>query len=338
MPLLGGYIADTYLGRYTTIQYSILFAIVGHVLLIVSSIPSVMDNPEGAMGCFAVGLVIFGIGVGGFKSNVSPLLAEQIKQTRPKVITAKNGERVIQDPAVTVSRVFLYFYMMINLGSLSGGIGMVYIEKYIGFWLSFALPTFLFFFCPVILLGCKKFYRLNPPTGSVTSKAFALLKLASKGCWSANPAQTYRNMKRDDFWHKVKPSALGAAAPAWMNGIDDVWVDQVARGFNACKVFFWLPLYWLAYNQMTDNLTSMSAVMQLNGVPNDLINNLNPITLVIFIPIVDTFVYPALRKAHIHFTPIKRIVSSFDSKPHKIHPSNTNSAPRPGASASLPPP
>ena len=47
------------------------------------------------------------------------------------------------------------------------------------------------------------------PTGSVTSKAFALLKLASKGCWSANPAQTYRNMKRDDFWHKVKPSALG---------------------------------------------------------------------------------------------------------------------------------
>lgn len=52
MPLLGGYIADTYLGRYKTIQWSILFAILGHVMLIVSSIPSVMDNPEGAMGCF----------------------------------------------------------------------------------------------------------------------------------------------------------------------------------------------------------------------------------------------------------------------------------------------
>jgi POT family proton-dependent oligopeptide transporter len=95
-----------------------------------------------------------------------------------------------------------------------------------------------------------------------------------------------------------------------MAEIDDVWVDQVARGFNACKVFFWLPLYWLAYNQMTDNLTSMSATMQLGGVPNDLINNLNPITLVIFIPIVDYFVYPALRKANIRFTPIKRIVSN----------------------------
>lgn len=59
MPLLGGYIADTYLGRYKTIQWSILFAILGHVMLIVSSIPTVMDNPEGAMGCFGT-LEIFG--------------------------------------------------------------------------------------------------------------------------------------------------------------------------------------------------------------------------------------------------------------------------------------
>lgn len=51
--------------------------------------------------------------------------------------------------------------------------------------------------------------------------------------------------------------------------------------------------------------------MTLNGVPNDLINNLNPITLVIFIPIMDFVVYPALRKAHIHFTPIKRITWGF---------------------------
>lgn len=93
--------------------------------------------------------------------------------------------------------------------------------------------------------------------------------------------------------------------------IDDAWVDQVARGFNACKVFTWMPLYWLAYNQMVNNLTSQSAVLQLNGVPNDLINNLNPLTLVIFIPIMDGFIYPAIRKAGFHFTPIKRITCGF---------------------------
>ena len=81
--------------------------------------------------------------------------------------------------------------------------------------------------------------------------------------------------------------------------------------FNACKVFLWLPLYWLAYNQMVNNLTSQSAVLQLNGVPNDLINNLNPITLVLFIPFMDFLIYPALRKARINFTPIKRITWGF---------------------------
>lgn len=123
MPLVGGYVADTFLGRFLTIQISIAFAIVGHIILIVSSIPSVMANEQGALGCFAVGLVIMGMGTGGFKSNISPLLAEQIPQTRPEVTTTKSGERVIKDPAVTLSRAMLYFYMMINAGSLVGGIG-----------------------------------------------------------------------------------------------------------------------------------------------------------------------------------------------------------------------
>lgn len=51
--------------------------------------------------------------------------------------------------------------------------------------------------------------------------------------------------------------------------------------------------------------------MTRNGVPNDLITNLNPISLVILIPIVDNFLYPALRKANIRFTPIKRITFGF---------------------------
>lgn len=51
--------------------------------------------------------------------------------------------------------------------------------------------------------------------------------------------------------------------------------------------------------------------MTRNGVPNDIITNLNPISLVIFIPIVDNFLYPALRKAGINFTPIKRMAFGF---------------------------
>lgn len=51
--------------------------------------------------------------------------------------------------------------------------------------------------------------------------------------------------------------------------------------------------------------------MELHGVPNDLLNNLNPLGIVIMIPIIDNLVYPLLRKMKIRFTPIKRITAGF---------------------------
>lgn len=62
---------------------------------------------------------------------------------------------------------------------------------------------------------------------------------------------------------------------------------------------------------MNNNLTSQAATLTRHGVPNDVITNLNPISLVIFIPIVDNFLYPWLRKKGIRFTPIKRMAFGF---------------------------
>lgn len=73
----------------------------------------------------------------------------------------------------------------------------------------------------------------------------------------------------------------------------------------------YLKSYWLAYGQMTNNLTSQAATMRLGGVPNDIVSNLNPIFIIILIPIMDKVVYPGLRKAGFHFTPIKRIACGF---------------------------
>lgn len=92
---------------------------------------------------------------------------------------------------------------------------------------------------------------------------------------------------------------------------DDIWVDEVRRGLKACTVFLWYPLWWLSYNQMTNNLVSQAATMELHGAPNDLINNIDPIALVIFIPITDLFLYPGLERLGIRFTPLKRIAWGF---------------------------
>ncbi|KAL4893629.1 POT family-domain-containing protein [Aspergillus ambiguus] len=309
MPLAGAFMADQYWGRYRTIMFSIGAALVGHTILIISAIPQVIANPKGAIACFSIGLIIMGIGTGGFKSNISPLIAEQYREERPYIKTLASGERIIVDPAATVSRIYLYFYMMINIGSILGQISMVYAERYVGFWLSYFLPTIMFMFCPTVLFLCRNKYYLVPPTGSVYLQAGRLWRLAMKGRWSLNPVKLFQKNPKP-FWDSVKPSALGAQRPQWMT-FDDEWVDEVARGLKACTVFLWYPLYWLAYNQMLNNLTSQAATMHLGGVPNDIINNLNPLALIIFIPIMDRLVYPFFRRIGFKFTPIKRITAGF---------------------------
>lgn len=123
-----------------------------------------------------------------YRSNIAPLIAEQYKETRLWVkVIPKTGERVIVDPAQTITRIFLYFYFMINVGALLGSIAMVYAEKYVGFWLSFLLPTVMFCFCPLVLFLCRNKYDVTPPTGSVVVKALKLWSLALKGKWSWNP-------------------------------------------------------------------------------------------------------------------------------------------------------
>lgn len=308
-PLMGAYVADEHLGRFKTIMYSIACALVGHILLVISAIPPVIGKGSSAMGAFAVGLVIMGLGTGGFKSNISPLIAEQYKEPLPFIKVLKTGERVVVDPATTVSRIYHYFYLMINVGSLIGQVSMVYAEKYVGFYLSFLLPTLMFCWCPLVLFLCRNLYILTPPAGSVYSKAFKVWGLAMKGRWSINPVQTYRNFSDPHMWDQAKPSKI-ENKPAWMT-FDDAWVDQVRRGLLACSVFLWYPLYWLSYNQMLNNLTSQAATMTLNGVPNDVINNLNPFALIICIPLMDRVVYPSLRKWNVNFSPVKRITAGF---------------------------
>lgn len=303
--------ADAHWGRYKTICIACGVAIVGHIILVISAVPPVITKPNSSIGAFIVGLVTMGVGTGAFKSTISPLIVEQLPLTRMIVRELPSGERVIVDPTVTQNRVYNYFYLFINIGALIGQISMVYCEKYVGFWLSFLLPTLMLCLCPFILWYGKDKYVRTPPAGSVLGKAMRIFWRANRGRWSLNPVATYKRLNDGTFWEDVKPSNIEPSRrPRWMT-FDDLWVDEVRRGFAACSVFCWYPLYWLTYNQLNNNLTSQAAVMKLNGLPNDILSNLDPFALIILIPICDLLIYPALRKAKIRFTPIKRITAGF---------------------------
>lgn len=310
MPLFGAYVADTYWGRFKTIWVSVITAIVGHVILTASGAPSVIAHPHNALAAFIIGLIIMGIGTGGFKPNISPLIAEQIPR-RMYVKTTKKGERVIVDPAVTTARVYNWFYLFINVGALIGQLSMAYAERYVGFYLSFLLPTALFCVTLPVLFFCRKWYAHTKPEGSVLGPAIKILLLGVANRFHWNPWRFWKQLQAGDFWEDVKPSKMDPALrPAWMT-FDDAWVDEVSRGWKACGVFLWYPLWWITYNQINNNLTSQASTMALHGVPNDVVANLDPFALIICIPIFDLFIYPAFRKAGIKFTPIKKITAGF---------------------------
>ncbi|KDQ12697.1 hypothetical protein BOTBODRAFT_188975 [Botryobasidium botryosum FD-172 SS1] len=311
-PILGAILADTKWGRFKAICIFYVVCLVGHIILVFTSIPSSLKHAQGALAGFVISVVIMGLGTGGIKSNISPLVAEQAP-SRMRKETLKTGETVVVDPTLTTQRIFLYFYMMINAGSLAS-LSTTFAEKHVGFWLAYALPTILYLFIPPILWYGNKIYVKTPPRGSIILESWRVFVMAARGKWSFNPITLVRNFKRDDFWDTAKPSYYAGAehGPLPKNITwDDEFVDEVFRALKACKVFAFYPLYWISYDQMTANLTSQAATMELHGVPNEIVNNLNPLSLVIMIPIMERVIYPGLRKMKINFTPIKRITMGF---------------------------
>lgn len=87
-------------------------ALVGHIILIISSIPPVIVHPNGALAALSLAIIIMGLGTGGFKANISSLVAEQQRHSRPFISQTKSGERVVVDPTLTASRIYMVRFLL----------------------------------------------------------------------------------------------------------------------------------------------------------------------------------------------------------------------------------
>lgn len=102
-PILGAIIADQYLGKYKTILLFAVVYIVGLLVLFLTSLPVSIEHGASLGGLIAA-MIIIGLGTGGIKSNVAPLIADQYRAKKPFIRTLKTGQRVIVDPAATIQR------------------------------------------------------------------------------------------------------------------------------------------------------------------------------------------------------------------------------------------
>ncbi|PKY00452.1 putative MFS peptide transporter [Aspergillus campestris IBT 28561] len=302
LPILGGWWADVYIGRYKAICVGVLICGIAHIIQVVGAIPSVLHRgPSNSAPPFVIGLLLLALGAGIFKPNIAPTVLDQHRHQKQYTKSLKSGEKVIVDPELTTTRTMLIFYGFVNIGAFFM-IATTYAEKYVGFWLAFLLAGIIYFLLPVLLaLVYKKTYKIPPKGSSDLTQATKIISFALR--------RSRFRVWRKDFWDGARPSLL---AP---QGIHVDWtdklVDEVRRTIAVTEIFCYYPIWYLNDGGIGSVLTSQGASMATNGAPNDLLNNFNALTIIVSVPLLTYIIYPAFQRFNIRFGPITRITFGF---------------------------
>src|SRR4029077_15214019 len=119
LPLVGGYLADNFFGKYWTIVGFSVPYILGHVIL-------GFENPL----CLFIALTLLAMGSGVIKPNISTLMGMTYDQQRP-------GQEQLRSTA------FSMFYGAINIGAFVSTIAVPWIAKKYNYQLAFLFPAAL---------------------------------------------------------------------------------------------------------------------------------------------------------------------------------------------------
>ncbi|EME46276.1 hypothetical protein DOTSEDRAFT_148348 [Dothistroma septosporum NZE10] len=305
IPIGGGWIADTKLGRFKTIALGVLICGVSHIIQICGAIPAVLQAGNG-IAPFLISLFLLAIGAGLFKPNVVPTVLDQYRHQKAYVKALPSGERVLVDPESTIQRIMLIFYAFINVGAFFA-LATTYAEKYIGFWLAFLLPGIVYFLLPALLWHLKNKLVIYPPDGSALNNVWKISTVALK--------HNKGTFWKKGFWQSAKPSVLAAKGVTTLNNKPISWTDKdvedVQRTLSACAIFLYFPIYTINDGGVGSVSTSQASTLTTNGAPNDLLGNFNPLTIIVFVPILSHIIYPTLRRFGIKFGRISRITFGF---------------------------
>ena len=138
-PLLGGFLADRFLGKYRTILYISLLYCAGHACLALF--------PDDRTGFYA-GLVLIALGSGGIKPCVSALVGDQFTDENKQL----------------VNKVFAVFYWSINLGSFFASLLIPKTLRLYGPSVAFGIPGVLMGIATLVFWLGRNYYVIVPPT------------------------------------------------------------------------------------------------------------------------------------------------------------------------------
>lgn len=271
MPLVGAIMADWFFGKYRVILFVSILYTFGHFMLSVAG---------ESYTIFSAGLIIIACCAGGIKSCVSANVGDQFD---------KSNEHLL-------SKVYGWFYMSINLGGTLAPLFIPLLKKYYGPDIAFGVPGILMALATIMFwLGRKKYKRV-PPAGIRKENFFSITLYALAKLFNRKPGQK--------VWDAVGEKYSAES------------IDGIRAVYRVLAVFAFTPIFWALWDQNLSEWVLQATRMDLTiagsfSILPEQVNFINPLFLVLLIPVFTSFIFPKLEKSGIAVTPLRKIGAGF---------------------------
>jgi len=303
-PLLGGWIADRFFGKYNTIFWLSLVYCLGQACL-----AFFVFNRIG----FYVGLLLIALGSGGIKPCVSAFVGDQFDQTN------KHRAKVVFDA----------FYWIINFGSLFASGLMPIFLKSLGPAIAFGIPGVLMFVSTFVLWIARKQYVMLPPTPPDPHSFLNVCRTAlgadvrgrvMAGIGVAAAIGSLLLLPKLGF---VIAACLALVSVIGLGGIG-VWLQlDAARGkhpeeaiagvrsvLRVLVLFALVTPFWSLFDQKASTwVLQADAMTKPSWFQSSQMQALNPALVMLLIPFNNMVLYPALRKRGYEVTALRRMTA-----------------------------
>lgn len=190
MPLFGGFLADAYLGRFTTVFVSSIVYLLGLILLTMSAFVPSLKACETAV-CpkprkvhevvFFLAIYLISVGTGGHKPSLESFGADQFDENH-------------DDERKKKMSYFNWWNFGLCCGLLLGVTVVVYVQDHVGWGAGDIIFTAVMALSLVIFIIGRPFYRYQVPTGSPLTPMLQVLVAAIRNRnlpYPSNPAELY---------------------------------------------------------------------------------------------------------------------------------------------------
>lgn len=314
-PLLGGWLADRFFGKYNTVFWFSLIYVAGHACLAIFE-----DNLKG----FYLGLGLIAFGSGGIKPLVVAFVGDQFDQTN------KNRAKLVFDA----------FYWIINFGSFFASLLMpVFLRDY-GPAVAFGIPGLLMAVATFVFwLGKRKYVHVppakpDPNAFSSVARTALLAKREGHGrpglmVAGAGALGALASLAMTPQWGFVIAACTALVLLLAFGGIGvslqlerarGLHTDEAVEGVRAVLriliVFAMITPFWSLFDQKASTWivqanTMHSPLLSLFGWEFTLLpaqmQAVNPILVMLLIPFNNLALFPLMRAIGITPTPLRRM-------------------------------